>query len=228
MTEDSAMQRDSVRQDKLMQDYYAARAAEYDQIYLKPERQNDLRQIESWLASALAGRRVLEIACGTAYWTRFFAPTAKQVVALDAASETLQIARHRVRADHVAFLQGDAYRIPSPDVAWSAAFAGFWWSHIPVDRIGEFLGGLGRVLEPGAKVIFLDNRYVVGSSTPIAEQDPAGNTYQIRRLADGSHHRVLKNFPDKAQLLAAVEPYAAASTYHQWEYFWGLEYLVSA
>ena len=211
-----------------MQEYYAARAAEYDQIYLKPERQHDLRRIEAWLASALAGRRVLEIACGTAYWTRFFAPVAKQVVAIDAASETLQIAGHRVRADHVAFLQGDAYRLPMPDAAWSAAFAGFWWSHIPIDRIGEFLSGLGRVLEPGAKVIFLDNRYVPGSSTPIAEQDAAGNTYQIRRLADGSQHRVLKNFPDRAQMLAAVAPHAATATYHEWEYFWGLEYFVGA
>jgi len=44
----------------------------------------------------------------------------------------------------------------------------------------------------------MDNRYVDGSSTPISERDADGNTYQRRRLADGSDNRVLKNFPTEA------------------------------
>ena len=35
--------------DAAMQDYYAARAREYDEVYRKPERQADLREIERWL-----------------------------------------------------------------------------------------------------------------------------------------------------------------------------------
>ena len=54
-----------------MQSYYAARAGEYDAVYEKPERQADLRQIEQWLPSALYGERLLEVACGTGYWTQF-------------------------------------------------------------------------------------------------------------------------------------------------------------
>jgi len=53
-----------------MQDYYAARATEYDKVYAKHERQADLRQIEQWLPSVLAGRSVLEVACGTGYTGR--------------------------------------------------------------------------------------------------------------------------------------------------------------
>jgi hypothetical protein len=55
-------------------------------------------------------------------------------------------------------------------------------------------------------VVFLDNRFVPGSSTPIAESDAEGNTYQVRTLADGSTHRVLKNFPDRDALMAIVAP----------------------
>ena len=42
-----------------MKDYYAARAKEYDKIYAKPERQQDLRAIEQWLPTRLAQCEVL-------------------------------------------------------------------------------------------------------------------------------------------------------------------------
>ena len=207
-----------------MQDYYAALANEYDRIYLKPERQADLRQIEGWLPTVFAGRSVLEVACGTGYWTQFYAPAAERVVAVDAAPETLRIAETRVPAAKVQLVEGDAYRLPSSTVRCDAGFAGFWWSHIPRSRIDEFLRGFHAAIEPGAKVVFLDNRFVPASSTPIAETDAEGNTYQVRTLADGSIHRVLKNFPDRDALMASVGPHAAAIEYREWQYFWALEY----
>ena len=66
-----------------MRSYYAARAPEYDAIYLKPERQADLRAIEHWLPPVFAGANVLEVACGTGYWTQFLAPVAASVLAVD-------------------------------------------------------------------------------------------------------------------------------------------------
>ncbi|HET7525561.1 MAG TPA: hypothetical protein VFK10_06425, partial [Burkholderiaceae bacterium] len=45
-----------------MRDYYAQRAQIYERIYHKPERQSDLRAMESALAAPFAGRRVLEVA----------------------------------------------------------------------------------------------------------------------------------------------------------------------
>ncbi|MEG2816869.1 MAG: class I SAM-dependent methyltransferase [Comamonas sp.] len=213
-----------------MQDYYAARAGEYDQIYRKPERQADLRQMEAWLPGVFSGRSVLEIACGTGYWTPFYAPHATRVLGIDSAAETLQIARTRMPAERFPQVQlqlGDAYQPPAHDATglpFEAAFAGFWWSHIPLERIPAFLQSLHAVLQPGARVVFMDNLYVPGSSTPIAERDAAGNSYQLRPLADGSVHRVLKNFPSREQLLAAVAPWARSSQHHVWEYFWALEY----
>ena len=68
-----------------MPEYYAARAKEYDAIYLKPERQSDLRAMETWLPTQIGSGSTLEIACGTAYWTQFYAPHCKHVLAIDAA-----------------------------------------------------------------------------------------------------------------------------------------------
>lgn len=208
-----------------LQSYYALRADEYDAVYTKPERQSDLRKIEKWLPPAFYRRNVLEIACGTGYWTQSIAPTASSIYALDSAEETLQIARQRVSESHVTFSLGDAYTPKSNSRNFDAAFAGFWFSHVPNELQTEFLTTLNSALLPGAKVILLDNRYVKGSSSPISEQDALGNTYQSRKLKDGSRHRVLKNFPSEEQLHALVDNGLGNSVkYTAWEFFWALEY----
>ena len=212
-----------------LQSYYSRRAAEYDRIYAKPERQADLREIEAWLAATLRDETVLEVACGTGYWTRFIAPVARHVLAIDASDETLQIARRRVDASRVDFEIGDAYALPRRPGVFSAAFAGFWFSHVPLARQAEFLRGLNAALQPGARVVLLDNLYVPGSSTPIAERDAAGDTYQSRRLDDGSTHRVLKNFPSEAELHAlAASGIGAEASYRAWPHYWAFAYRVPA
>jgi demethylmenaquinone methyltransferase/2-methoxy-6-polyprenyl-1,4-benzoquinol methylase len=212
-----------------LQSYYAARANEYDSVYDKPERQADLRQIERWLPRVLSGKAVLEIACGTGYWTRFVASVASSVVAIDSAPETLRIARQRVPAGKVRFQVGDAYALAQSLGTFNAAFAGFWFSHVPLERQREFLRGLNAALEPGAKVVLLDNFFVEGSSSAISEQDSGGNTYQSRKLGDGSIHRVLKNFPSEAQLLAlAGAGLGESAVFSSWQFYWAFEYLVPA
>jgi hypothetical protein len=53
-----------------------------------------------------------------------------------------------------------------------------------------------RRLEPGARVVVLDNSFVQTSSTAhFAAAMNEGNSYQDRTLDDGSVHEVLKNFP---------------------------------
>ena len=207
--------------------YYAARAPEYDRVYAKPERQADLRAIERWLPGVFAGTSLLEVACGTGYWSRFLAPAAKSIVAFDASSEVLEIARSRVAAPHVSFTTGDAYAPSGERGRFDAAFAGFWLSHVPTERLDEFLHGLHRVLAPGARVVFLDNRFVEGSSTPVSRQDHHGNTYQSRSLDDGTVHEVLKNFPTEHALREAVAGRASRVAYHRWQYFWALEYVAN-
>ncbi|QIL80051.1 class I SAM-dependent methyltransferase [Diaphorobacter sp. HDW4A] len=208
-------------------EYYAARAREYDTIYLKPERQDDLRAMEAWLPRQIGSGSVLEIACGTGYWTQFYAPHCSQVLAIDAAIETLEIARARVPLAQVQFTVGDAYQLPTCNDHFDAAFAGFWWSHVPITRQQVFLRGLHKALKPGARVVLIDNRYVEGSSTPISDRDTDGNTYQTRLLKDGSAHRVLKNFPTERQLREAAAPHASEIEVREWPYFWALSYRIS-
>ena len=78
-----------------MQAYYASRAPYYDAVYLKPERAKDIAFLADYLPAAFAGRSVLEVACGTGYWTQHLAKTAARLVALDAAPEPLGFTKLR-------------------------------------------------------------------------------------------------------------------------------------
>ena len=207
-----------------MRAYYAARAAEYDAVYARPERQDDLRAIAAWLPPHFAGARVLDVACGTGWWTRRIAPVAAGLVGIDAAPETLAIARARVAAAQARFEVGDAYALAPSLGRFDAAFAGFWFSHLPRARRLPFLRGLGERLAPGATVVLLDNRDVPGSSLPLAGTDPAGDTWQWRRLADGSTHRVLKNHPGEDELQGLLPGLGTDGRFVTWPHYWAFTY----
>src|SRR5204862_4071963 len=151
------------RADAGLREYYARRAAEYEKIYAKPERQADLARLRVDLAEKFRDRSVLEVACGTGYWTPHIARLAERVDAYDINEETLAIARTKpVDAARARFALGDAYAPPAASPAYDGAFAGFWWSHVLKRDLPRFLEGLHRVLAPGARVVFLDNSYVEG------------------------------------------------------------------
>jgi demethylmenaquinone methyltransferase/2-methoxy-6-polyprenyl-1,4-benzoquinol methylase len=212
-----------------MEAYYAQRAREYEKIYDKPERQADLARMRVDIPALFAGERVLELACGTGYWTPLIAAQAASVLALDFSPETLAIAKSKkYPRGNVRFQQGDAYRLPAWPETFSASYAGFWWSHVPLERLDAFLAGLHERLAPGARVAFMDNLYVEGSSTPLSRRDAAGNTYQERRLADGSRHEVLKNFPAPGELEARLGRAGTEVKVTRYGYYWLATYRIMA
>lgn len=204
--------------------YYAARAPYYDAVYEKPERQADIAFLTTHLAERFRDRDVLEIACGTGYWSQVIAPAARSLVAIDAAREPLEFARLRPGVDKARFLEADAYALP-PDLRnFDAAFAGLWLSHVPIGRRGDFFKALHERLSGAARVGLLDNSEVQCRELPIAERDGEGNTYQHRQLRDGTIHRVLKNFPTQAELEGMVSGVATSFAYRQLDNFWLFEY----
>jgi len=212
-----------------LRDYYARRAPQYERIYAKPERQADLRVLEGLLPDLFDGRHVLEIACGTGYWTHFGAARCASWQATDLNPETMAVARAKAWPDgRVRFEQADAYSLAGLGGArFDAAFSGFWWSHVPLSRLGEWLATLHARLPSGARVVHLDNRFVAGSSTPISRRDEAGNSYQLRALDDGSTHEVLKNFPSRDDAIAALGARALDAQWRELEHYWLLRYTLS-
>jgi demethylmenaquinone methyltransferase/2-methoxy-6-polyprenyl-1,4-benzoquinol methylase len=209
-----------------MQRYYAQRAQEYERIYERPNRRSDIAELKAWLPSLFEGRETLEVACGTGYWTPHAAAHCRSWLATDVNDEVLAVARTKpMPAGRVQFAQADAYALDvAPGRSFDAAFAGFWWSHVSLGRLAGWLAALHARLRPGARVVFFDNRWVDGDSTPIVRVDAQGNGYQQRSLADGSRHEVLKNYPTRAEAAAAIGTRAHDVQWRELEQFWTLTY----
>lgn len=136
----------------------------------------------------------------------------------------MKIARHKeYENNNVIFEQAD-FNQYQPSRKYEALFGGFIWSHIPVQELRDFLKNINRFVLPEGLVVFMDNNYVAGSNTPIDRTDEFGNTYQLRKLENGSAHLVCKNFPSEAFIRDQLQGLAGTIQFINLEYFWILMY----
>jgi SAM-dependent methyltransferase len=209
--------------------YYSARAREYERIYAKPERQAELQILRDLIPAFFSDMSVLEVACGTGYWTQYIGRLARAICAIDLSGDTLELAALKnLSPDRVRFLIADALDLPVDLGIFESAFCGFWWSHVSRAAIPVFLNSLHAHLLPGARVVVLDNLYVEGSSTSISRRSEEGDTYQLRHLSNGSGYEVLKNFPTEHELRTHLGSRARGVKYTSMQYYWYLEYEVAA
>lgn len=206
-----------------MIEYYQKRAAEYELVYQKPERQAELRRLEAWARSTFRNERVLEIACGTGYWTQFIAQSAHSVMGVDVNAEVIQLAQKKEYArQNVEFRVADLNGF-QPGVRFDALFGGFIWSHIGLRELSNFVKQCQAWVKTGGRMVFLDNQFVEGSSTPIARWDEEGNSFQLRSLENREQFEVMKNFPSEAGEGQMLEGMGFQSKWTDMEYYWLIE-----
>lgn len=206
--------------------YYERRAGEYDRIYGLAHWQHDLAVLDDLVTTFAAGRRVLEIACGTGYWTERLARRAIRVCGVDVNGSTLSLARARpYEPAPVALIQANVYRTLPLRPRYDAGFAGLWLSHVDRARMGAFLDTFHTALAPGAAVMLFDERESEERAGATARIDAAGNRYEKRRLADGSRFEIVKNWYGEAALDALFGARGHAFWYRQLEHFWVCGYI---
>lgn len=207
--------------------YYAQRASEHERNYARPERQEDLKCLRELVGNFFRDDDVLEIACRAGYWTEAITPFARSVFAIDRSESAVAMARAKsYKGATVEFLKANAYALPKFDGLFTAGFGGFWWSHVPRARLQEFLAEFHSHLAPGAKVAFIDSRYIQGRSTPYVRVGVNGHadTYQMRTHRDGHVHKVLKNFPAPEELEATISGLGDHIKVTLFDYHWLLTY----
>lgn len=201
--------------------YYAKSAANHDRVYDKAERQADLAAMRGHVATAVRGHVVLELACGTGYWTRILAETAESVMATDINPEMIALARLRAMpADKVSLRVADAWDLPADIGSYTAVFIGFWWSHVKREEQERFLAQLRSRLGGDIVIILLDDVYVEGSSETVARTDAEGNTYQIRTAPDGMRYEIPKTYPSDSALRKKLASSVREIKIIRLDYFW--------
>jgi demethylmenaquinone methyltransferase/2-methoxy-6-polyprenyl-1,4-benzoquinol methylase len=193
--------------------YYAARAPEYDEFYLRTGRyargaihdmawQVDLDVATRWLDAQPLHGEIVELAAGTGWWSPLLAQKG-ELHAYDAADAPLDRARERLLAHGLrAHLhRRDAWAEPDRQV--DAVFTGFWLSHVAHEELPGFLGLVRRWLRPGGVFLFIDSLEDPQSSAAAASpHDEPG--VQVRTLNDGRAFRVVKEYPRPEELEPAL------------------------
>ena len=202
--------------------FYAKSAAHHDQVYDKPECQHDLADMRRHVAEALRGHVVLELACGTGYWTEVIAASAESVVAIDINAEMIALAKLRaLPLDKVQLRVANAYDLPDDIGSYTAIFIGFWWSHVKREQQEKFLAHL-RARVGDVVLVLLDDVYVEGSSGTVARTDLEGNTYQISVTADGERYEIPKTYPSDSALRKKMASMVREIKIVRLEYYWML------
>jgi SAM-dependent methyltransferase len=186
-------------------DYYCARAAEYDQWWLRQGRYDrgegcnaqwfaEAAMVSAALKAFRPTGQILELACGTGIWTEQLLPFASHLTAVDGSPEMLAITANRLRSPLVTCIEADLFAW-QPIGKFETVFFGFWLSHVPPERFVAFWELVRSCLAPGGRVFFVDSRYDP-TSTALDHQLPARENTRIarRRLNDGREFQVYKVF----------------------------------
>ena len=198
--------------ERSMIDYYEARAPEYDDWYLRRGRyargaihdaawNAELDTAGRWLDGLPWQGEIVELAAGTGWWSPLLASRG-ELSLYDASPAALDRARERLVAhDLRAHLHvRDAWA--EPDRAVDGVFLGFWLSHVPRERLGDFLALVRRWLKPDGRLAFIDSLPDPASSA--ADHSEPANDLSLRRLADGREFTIVKVYYGADELTAAL------------------------
>lgn len=116
-------------------------------------RQRWQRRVQMLTSHVRQGMKILEIGCGTAYFTRELAKTAALITAIDISPDLLEEARLNCPFPNVTFETQNAYALTYPDNAFDSVVGSSVLHHLEID---EGLRQIYRVLRPGGLIVFTE------------------------------------------------------------------------
>ncbi|MCK4574196.1 MAG: methyltransferase domain-containing protein [candidate division Zixibacteria bacterium] len=189
--------------------YYAERAPEYEQIYFRdvPERRRELADETVRLQKIARERNVLDIACGTGYWTSRMSQTARSIIAADISPEMLAEARAKEYHCPIDFVRCDLNRLPFAENSFDLITLGFWFSHQPRQSYEALFDSLIPLLTDTGLIWMIDNNPPAeGPDHESSGTDSQGNNLKKRRLDNGMEYIILKNYFVEDELRAIFSP----------------------
>lgn len=204
--------------------YYRERAGEYEQIYYREDaiRRKEIADEAERLAALVTGKSVLEIACGTGYWTEVMSRTATSIFATDIAPEMVEEAKKKQHRCPVHFEVADMHALKTSP-AYDIVALGFWYSHHPKQDYDSLYRILKQPLKPGGKIWMIDNNPPAeGANQDSVGTDEAGNNLKMRRLNDGREFVIVKNYFGESQLRDLLSPTFRIDSLIYGKYYWSV------
>jgi SAM-dependent methyltransferase len=99
------------------------------------------------------GMNVLELGCGTGYFTRELARSGADIVAIDVSPELLEIARANCSAPNVRYEIQNAYELSYPDAVFDSIVGSSVLHHLEIEAASR---EIYRVLKPGGTICFTE------------------------------------------------------------------------
>jgi len=201
--------------------YYALLGEALEDKYLEPDMDEDIDDMSIHLGSVLAGHTVLELGCGTGFWTEVAAESAASVLAVDINASLVDIARERPMTEgKVSFRVADALDLPEDIGTFSAVLVSFLWSHLNKKEQEQLLATLKKRLGKDVLLVILDDAFVEGFSETIARTEPDGTTYQILTTPDGERIEVAKSYQSDSALRKRLGTVVKEIKIERIEFFW--------
>jgi ubiquinone/menaquinone biosynthesis C-methylase UbiE len=195
--------------------YYKARPKEYDEWFYRIGRYDRGSEInQRWFDEVAALKNivkrvgtvesVLELACGTGLWTQELLKLGKQITALDASQEMIEINRQKLNnAPNVEYQQLDLFAW-QPENQYDLVFFSFWLSHVPPVKVDEFLSKVYNSVLPGGKVTIVDSYFEITSSAKDHLLQDKNEIYQQRKLNDKREFQIFKIYYQPDVLLSKL------------------------
>jgi ubiquinone/menaquinone biosynthesis C-methylase UbiE len=188
-----------------MLSYYDERASEYDEAYTLGTGTASIRNPKVFKAEArvlagvvaqIAHGRMMDLACGTAYWLPDYGPNCSSITLFDQSARMLAEARAKANrlgiADRCVFLQGDFFEHEFNEKAYDTVLVGFFLSHLTeaqeplvFDALRSMLGSFGRF-------VILESAWSAERAKVNAKVER-----QTRRLNDGTTFEIYKRYCDR-------------------------------
>jgi SAM-dependent methyltransferase len=142
-----------------------------------------------------AGRRVLEIGCGTGRTTQFLAEVAAEVIAIEPRATMLGVAARRVGSGPL-LLRARGQALPLGDACIERVFASWVLADLRPETREKLLGELRRVLDPspGAGIWLLEN-HRSGEFQALRGRDGDEATAEITPLLEEHRFELVEVIP---------------------------------
>lgn len=210
-----------------IKEYYANIANSIDNVYKKNHYRTDLKNISNWLKKEFSNKTIIDIACGTGFWTQKISEIATSVMGIDVNESCIELAKSRHYPRYNVFFEiQDIFNIKIKQ-KFDCIFGGSIYSHIKIEDLGDFIKKVSDLAKIGGSIVFIDNRYSPSNGLKIDQTDDFGNTYQVRYAKNSDKkYLIIKNYPTISLLEEILGNNVKNIEFIEYEYFWLLRYKI--